>query len=61
MAERISNISGHLTFADGRVPDNDTVPQSPAEPAPPVTFGERLLAVILFGIVVGAIVGQVLR
>lgn len=54
MAER-SNPGG-LTFTAGQVPDNDTVPQPPAEPAPPVSFAERATAAACVLIVIAAIV-----
>lgn len=44
------------------IPDGDTVPQPPPEPAPPASIAERWWAALFVAITVGAIVvGTVLR
>ena len=62
MVERITDPHRPVVVhGTGRIPDGQGVPQPPAAPPPPVTFTERVWAVVFVGVVLAAIaLGSVL-
>ncbi|MFI6332961.1 hypothetical protein ACIBBG_32230 [Micromonospora chersina] len=62
MVERITEAHKPVHIhGTGRIPDGREVPQPQPELAPPVTFAERLWAVMFVGVILTAIVaGQVM-